>query len=247
MAVDPLQKIMMQQSWDRRINGMSNRQGWVHEVGDGKNAPKDMVRVCMGIRGDGSPWLSPWIHTTNMRGGARERRMFKVGQNVRLSSQGGDMMQSTVSHWAENKSFPAPDQADSVNGESYQMGSLRVSKSDSSSYNIWMADSNNPTQPHQGQTGQPETGQASDAADTGGGGGGGGGDATMAFRVSNDGGITGRIGKGDSAMRFQSHKDGVKIKAKGGNVLFVTKDGVFTSKPLKISKDTIPDDDEFNK
>ena len=39
---------------------------------------------CIGKDKDGKDILSPWLNTANMRGGAREQRFYKKGQNLSL-------------------------------------------------------------------------------------------------------------------------------------------------------------------
>src|ERR1035437_5332813 len=104
--LDPYNKVLFALAEHARVSANSDRVGYVHEI------QKDKMRICMGIRPDGSPWLSPWLHTTDHRGGTRERDVYKAGQNVRMSSPGGDHRQATVSPWAESDSFPAPAHAD---------------------------------------------------------------------------------------------------------------------------------------
>jgi hypothetical protein len=250
-AFNQWQHVLFELAEQRRQNAISDRVGYVHEVN------KDKVRVVMGIRPDGSPWLSPWLHTTNMRGGARERRLFAKGQNVRLSAPGGDFRQATLTHWAESKDYPAPDHADSYpNGETFQMGKLRVAKvapsqsggggqqsgklgasSDDHSYDIWI-DNDAGTKPnHQDQSGKAQSGGGSQTttsmpqskAP----------DPVMKLRVNEKGYITGRVG---TTARFAAHKDGVKIKH-SGHTIFVDKDGCWTTTPIDIKQDPIPDDD----
>jgi hypothetical protein len=92
----------------------------------------------------------------------------------------------------------------------------------------------------------------------------GGEKARIKFRINNDGGITGRIGNGDSAVRFATHKDGAKIRVgntwfvaskKDKNALIAADKDVhvdpqgtpFVNKPWKIAqgpKDPIPNDDK---
>ena len=73
---------------------------------------------------DGKPCLSPWINTADHRGANSEQHVYKVGQNVRMSSMNGDYAMATVTHWAPSNSAPGPDHAD---GESHtrQIGDNR--------------------------------------------------------------------------------------------------------------------------
>lgn len=270
MSIDPMQKVIFRQAEHIRKTSHSDRTGWIYEV------KKDAVRVCMGYKPDGSEWLSPWLDTTNMRGGARERRDFIKGQSVRLSAAGADFRLATVSHWAPSKPFPAPDHADDIKGESYQMGKLRVSKvkpddqqsggqggggggasgqSDSGSkhsYNIWIAEEDGQSEQHQGQQSTPFDGVGSGSSSGSAAGGGQqqqkkSGTPAMVMRVSEDGGITARVGKDEEAFRFSASKDGAKISYGSGEKamsIFVTKEGCYSTKPIRIKKDSIKNDDK---
>ena len=203
------QRILFELAEHRRMNAMSDRVGSVAAV------QKDKIRVTMGISHDGSPWLSPWLDTTDHRGGATERRQYVVGQNVRVSAPGGDYRQATVTRWAPSESYPAPAHADAITGESYQLGKLRVSKvggqqsggesggssgggSQDHSYNIWVAteDSQNPSY-------QPQSGQKQTSVPSGGGGQqqqSNAGKPAMNLRISEKGGFTALIGSDDSGV-----------------------------------------------
>lgn len=246
------QALLFELAEQRRQNGISDRVGHIHEV------QKDKVRVVMGIKQDGTEWLSPWLHTENHRGGSRERLQYVKGQSVRINAPGGDLRQGTVSPWAESKSFPAPDHAEQVNGDSWQLGKLRVSKnragqqnSDGQSggssggsqqqgggdnfYDIWIADSEG-TQPQQAQSGQEVNAQASaqgsqssqQQAGT----------PQMKLRVSEQGYITGRVG---TDARFSAHQKGVKLKFKNF-AIFVDEAGCWSTQPIQVKGDPIPDD-----
>ena len=85
----------------------------------------------MGQRLDGKPVLSPWLDTSNHRGGARERRFYKKGQNVTIDTVNGQMDESaTVSADAPNDKFKAPDHAEEAgeDAETYQLGELHTTK-----------------------------------------------------------------------------------------------------------------------
>lgn len=237
-----MQKVMFELAEHRRKTAHGDRVGYVHEV------QKDKMRVVIGIKNDGSPWLSPWLHTTDHRGGTSERDVYKKGQNVRLSATGADFRQATVSPYAESKSFPAPDHADDAGpqAKTFQNGKLRfTANGDGHSHTIWVADSDSQHPEHQDQTGQPESGSGGGASGSGGGGQSAGKPA-MTLRVSEKGFLTGRVGEGDKAYRFAATDKGVKIAyGKGKNSIFVTDKGCFTTEPLKISKDEIKDDDDF--
>jgi hypothetical protein len=245
MAVDPLQKLIFQVMEHRRMTSNSDRMGHVKEV------QGDKMRVVMGIKHDGSEWMSPWLHTTDHRGGTTERDVYKQGQNVRLSATGADFRQATVSPYAESKPFPAPAHADDAGpqAKTFQNGKLRTTANgDGHSHTVWVAQDDSQNPQHQDQTGQAETGSGSDSSSSG-------GQQqqkqdskpAMVLRVSEKGFLTGRVGEGDKAYRFSATDKGVKIAyGKGKNSVFVTEEGCFTTKPFKIKKDSIKDDDEFH-
>jgi hypothetical protein len=70
---------------------MQRRQaGGVHQ-GTVDEVKGDKIRVAWGKDPDGKPVLSPWLDTSNHRGGARERRFYKKGQNVTIDTVNGEM------------------------------------------------------------------------------------------------------------------------------------------------------------
>lgn len=110
----------------RRVAG-GQHQGTVHEV------KGDKIRVVWGRDPDGRPVLSPWLDTSDHRGGARERRFYHQGQNVTIATVNGDMNEAaTVSADAPNQEHKAPDHADDAGAEAetYQLGELRITKKD---------------------------------------------------------------------------------------------------------------------
>jgi len=99
----------------------------------------DRVRAVWGYDADGRPVLSPWLETSDHRGGARERRFYQKGQNVTISTVDGQMDEAaTISADAPNDTFKPPDQADDAGAESetYQLGKLQVTKK-ADSYEIF--------------------------------------------------------------------------------------------------------------
>lgn len=116
----------------RRVVG-TQYQGVVEEVRG------DKLRVRWGTDPNGQPVLSPWLDTSDHRGGARERRYYARGQNVTVATIDGDMNEAaTVSADAPNNDFKAPDQADDAGAEAetYQLGKLQVTKK-AESYEIF--------------------------------------------------------------------------------------------------------------
>jgi hypothetical protein len=214
----------------RRMVSQSDRVGSVHEV------KKDKIRVNMGTRPDGSPWLSPWLHTEDHRGfssdntGHTQRQVYSVGQSVKVSMN-HDHRASTVSPYAESKSQPAPAHADDYldskeapTAETYQNGKLRVTsghKGDDKKkfHEVWIADEDDKPPAHQEQSGQAggsssttqQTQQQKSKAKP-----------VLKMRISEDGGFTARY---QSDMRVSATKDGAKVKA-GSNFASATKTNV---------------------
>jgi hypothetical protein len=104
-----------------------------------KEVKGDKIRVVTGKDSEGKDILSPWIHTASMRGGARERRFFKEGQNVRLMNATGDLRQAVLLPGAPNKAFPSPDHANETgqDEETYQLGELRYRRK-GDGYEMWL-------------------------------------------------------------------------------------------------------------
>src|SRR5262245_43135302 len=207
MALRDFQQLLLDQRERFRRESYGERVGRVHEV------QGDKVRVVLGGTPD-KPMLSPWLHTTNMRGGARERRFFRKGQTVRLSCPGGDLRQATVTHYAESDYYPAPDHADDAgeNSETYQQGSTRQTITEDTS-ETWLAqqESQQPNVRGQGvikgqQQGQQQQGEQQKSP----------GSPASILRQNKDGGITGRIG---TDVRFAAHEKGPKLKAKQSHML----------------------------
>src|SRR3982751_1249105 len=119
-------------SLKQRIDNMVT-DGPVHEV------KGDKMRVVIGKDKDGKDVLSPWIHTSDHRGGSRERRFYKKGQNVRLFSPSGDIRQAVLMPGSPNKAYPAPTHANESgqDEETYHFDNLRVRKT-GKGYRIWL-------------------------------------------------------------------------------------------------------------
>jgi hypothetical protein len=212
MALDPMSKLIFDVAQQKREAARSDRMGTVHEV-DG-----DKIRVNMGLASDGSPLLSPWLHTTDHRGGTTERDVYRKGQNVRLAATGADMRQATVSAYAPNQANPPPGHADSAgtNAKTLQAGPVRTTVDGDGSHNVWIDD-----------------------------GSGGAGKPKMIYRASSDGFLTGRVGDGDKSFRFAATDKGVHIShGKGDKSIWVTDKGCFCTEPLKIDKNPLKFDDD---
>lgn len=246
MALRDFQQLLLDQRERFRRESYGDRVGRVHEV------KGDKVRVVLGGTPE-KPMLSPWLHTTLMRGGARERRFFRKGQTVRLSCPGGDLRQATVTHYAESDYYPAPDHADDAgeDSETYQQGRTRQTITEDTQ-ETWLAQEESQQPNVQGQGvikggqqqrgGQQQQGQQQK----------GPGSPASILRQNKDGGITGRIG---SDVRIASHEKGAKIKAKQNHVLVDKGDDrvkvksekdPWVNKPwvIKDHEDPIPDDNK---
>jgi hypothetical protein len=206
--LDPMQKVLFELAEHRRKTATSDRMGTVHEVS------KDKIRVNMGLKADGSPWLSPWLHTTDHRGGTTERDFYRKGQNVRLSAVGADFRQATVSAYAPNQANPPPAQADSAgpNSKTLQAGPVRTTVDADGSHNVWIADGDKPAMIYRADQSGFLTGRV--------------GEGGKSFRfAATDKGVHISHGQGDKSI-------------------WVTEDGCFCSEPLKISKNPLKFDDD---
>lgn len=111
--MDQLYQILLQLSQARRRQGVSERDGTIHQVWRQNGEQK--VRVNIGMRPDGSPWLTPWLKVEDHHGSHRIQRKFHQGMNVKVSTVGGDMRNATVTPHGENVGHPEPDHADDYN------------------------------------------------------------------------------------------------------------------------------------
>lgn len=106
---NPYERMIFELAEQKRQNAVQDRMGTIYQVWCNNGEQK--VRVQIGTRPDGSPWLSPWLHTEDPRGSKREEFKYHVGQNVKLSGIGGDMRQATITPWAENQVHQRPNHA----------------------------------------------------------------------------------------------------------------------------------------
>lgn len=235
---DDYQRLMQQISDLRRQ--MSN----LFQVGTVEEVKKDKIRMKMGKDKDGKEVLSPWLNTSNHRGGATEARFYKKGQTLSLICPGGDIAQGMITPYAPNKNFKRPEHADDSgqDEESYQLEDYRQ-KQTKEGVDFWLQEDDSKKQQQQ-----------SSSQSGGGGGQGGGGQqqqqqkkghtggekAKVKTRLHKEGGITHRIGK-DS--RVAAHKDGSKLRMSSDWVV-VTKGKIIFSKPPILGKDPIPNDDK---
>lgn len=218
---------------ERRLAGMI-RPATVKEV------KGDKMRMVIGKDKDGQEVLGPWMDTTNHRGGARERRFYKEGQNLMLIAPNGDLSQAAIAAFAPNKKFRTPDHANKKgqDEETYQLEDMRVKKT-KKGYAIWLQQPKQQNQQQQDQQGlgggndskteKPEEHEPQKP------------DPDAIIQLAKDGGITARVGKDENAMRVAVNKNGAKLKA-GDNYVTVTKDGIF----IKGKKLVMEGTDEFH-
>jgi hypothetical protein len=110
----------------RRSGTGSARQAVVHEVKEADGERK--MRCILGIRPDGTPWLSPWVPTQEGRSpNARHQGLVEKGMNGILNLP-GDFRQATFTPGAEAKHAPQPKHASQINGDVSSYGKkMRVS------------------------------------------------------------------------------------------------------------------------
>jgi len=230
---DDYQRLIGQIADLRRQMANMHQTGTVHEVKGTK------LRMVLGKDSKGKEILSPWLNTNSMRGGAREQRFFKKGQNLSLFCPGGDVAQGIIQPYAPNTDFKTPEHADGSgqDEESYQLEDMRA-KQTKEGTDTWL-------QPDE----EKKEGQQSSQQGGSGGQGGqkqqkkghvGGDKAVMKVRMNKDTGHTMRVGK-DS--RLAAHKDGAKIRM-GSDWVVVSKGKIIFSKPPIIGKDPIKNDDK---
>jgi len=218
---DDYQRILQELSRLRRQMADMFQVGTVHEVKGTK------LRMVIGKDKGGQPVLSPWLNTSNHRGGATEQRFYKKGQTLGIICPNGDVSQGMITPYAPNKQFKTPEQADgSGQGEeSYQLENYRE-KQTKDGADQWLQDGDDKQQEQQG--GQQKKGHV------------GGEKAKIKSRMNKDGGITHRV---STDSRMHVHKDGVKMRTKKDWVVVTTKGQIVMSKPPIISKDPIKNDD----
>lgn len=224
MSSDDLVRNVMRRLTElERVMGNTVKVGTVHEV------KKDKLRMVWGKDKDGKDVLSPWLPTGNHRGGAREARFYKKGQNVVMFSPGGDLRQGIVMPYSPNKNFMRPDHANKSgqDEETYQIDDLRVKKT-KEGYDIWLQPPNQ--KQNQQNSYLRKMPQQQDS-----------GTVKSKVRLNKDGGITGRIG---TKVRFSAHEKGAKIKAGGKYAIFCDDKGCWSTHEIKVKKDPIPDDDK---
>lgn len=208
-----------------------------------EEAKGSRIRPNLGKGNDGKDVLGPWLHTGNHRGGAREGKFYKKGQNLMAISPTGDLAQAVLIPYAHNNEHKRPDHA-SESGqdeETYQQGDLRVKKT-KDGYAIWLQEENKKQdqQQGQGQGGQEKNPKATAAKkheqQSP--------DGRVVVRIHNDGGVEARVKQGNDIFRFKATKEGVKMKA-GSTFAVVQKGKLLISQPWELAqKDPMTDDDK---
>ena len=189
MAED-YQRLLQEISDLKRQMANTFQVGTVHEV------KGDKLRMVVGKTKDGKEVLSPWLNTSNHRGGATEARFYKKGQTLGLICPGGDLAQGMIAPYAPNKNFKRPEHAnESSDGEeSYQLENYRQKQS-TEGVDMWLQD---------GDGGGDSKGHV------------GGESAKVKTRLNAEGGITHRVGKDN---RLAAHERGVKMRVKSDYVV----------------------------
>jgi len=224
------QRVLQQLSALRRQMADTFQVGTVHEV------KGDKLRMVIGKDKKGKEVLSPWLNTSNHRGGATESRFYKKGQTLQMIAPNGDMAMASIAPFAPNKDFTRPEQANenSDGEESYQLENYRQ-KQTKDGNDMWLQDEEKKQQ----QGGQQAGGQGGGGQQQDKKGHSGGSKAKIKSRMNKDGGITHRVGTDN---RLAAHKDGAKVRTKA-NWVVVTSKQIILSKPPIIGRDPVPNDD----
>ncbi len=167
MSMNPLSHLIHHLAIARSNIANSDRTGTVHEIKGSK------MRVNIGNQADGKPLLSPWLHTSNHRGGSQDHQQYAVGQTVKLSTAGGSIRQASISPYATSNAFKGPAQMpEEPKGDYAQIGGKGFESSTmDGSHNQWVSKEDHSPTPPQAASGQPESG----GGDSGGSGSSGGG------------------------------------------------------------------------
>jgi hypothetical protein len=212
-----------------QLADLGRKMGQMVQYGTVKEVKKDKFRAVIGKGSDGEEVLGPWLDTANQRGGARERRFYKKGQNVVMLMPTGDPAQAVQLPFAPNNEFKPPDHANNTgqDEEPYQLEDLRVRKK-GKGYEIWL-------EPPDRSTGGGGAGGSQGSAGNNGGNGNGVNEKVFLQKDS----VTGRVGKN----WFVAHKKGAKLQA-GNDFAAVTEGKLICSRAWEIGKDPIQQDDK---
>ena len=204
----------------------TNRQCTVKEVKEEGGERK--VRCVMGIKPDGSEWLSPWMSTQEQRSGQeRSQSSLKPGQNGVIQ---GSFRQGTFSSQGEATHAQQPKHAPQTNGPSQSVGKKFRSAT------------------HGGQDDQQQGGGQSGGGQSGGSGGqsgGGGQQQEKEHYAAHEKGAKIRAG---TENYFVSEKDKKNLmRSKIDNYVHAVEGQNFVNKPWVIKdspKDPVPNHDE---
>jgi len=120
MPIDQMDKVFQQVAAARRVGGMAQRHGLVHEVKEGGGERK--VRLVLGFH-NGKPWLSPWMNTEEHRGGTSSQQQVEKGQPMVMTCHNGDYRNVTCTPSSESKANPQPPHAPQFQGDTTSNGS----------------------------------------------------------------------------------------------------------------------------
>ena len=111
-----MERMIAEITYLKRIVGTMIRSGTVKEV------KVDKLRPLVGKDKNGKDVIGPWLDTSSHRGGSRERKHFKEGQNIMLLCPTGDLAQALIIPHGPNKDHQSPDHAneDGKDEETYQ-------------------------------------------------------------------------------------------------------------------------------
>jgi hypothetical protein len=118
---DQMTRLLNQVAMARQINGMAQRHGYVHEVKESGGERK--IRLVLGFNKQGEPWLSPWLHTEEHRGGSSSQQLVEKGQAMVMTCHAGSYRNATCSPSGESQSNPQPPHAPQFNGDTSSNGS----------------------------------------------------------------------------------------------------------------------------
>jgi hypothetical protein len=247
-----MQRMMYELAELKRQSGTAQRQGYVHEVKEEGGERK--ARVVLGMKKDGSPWLSPWMHSEEQRGGSRHQTLLEKGQNVSITGHGSDYRMGHLTPQAEGKSFPQPAHASKINGDTSQVGKLRVSnnrpkKQESGGggaaggsggsggggqqedgehfHETWIAEEDDNPPKHQDQTGKATTGGSGASSSSSSSSQQGGQSQQSSDKAAVKHRVSEKGGITDRVgedVRHQTHKKGAKMKAKKDTIVLVDKE-----------------------
>lgn len=241
MGMNPLSAIIHSLAVSKSQIARSDRTGTVHAINGNK------MQVNIGNQSDGTPYLSPWLHTSNHRGGSKDHQQYAVGQTVKLSAAGGDFRQADVSPYATSEAFPAPAQMPKTPAGDYVQtgGNSYETKTMQGSTNSWVSTENITQPPPQPASGQPESGGGSDPSSSGSSQQQQKPSPKTIHRIDPTGGQTMRYGNDDNSPRVAITDKGSQLTT-GKNSFWTDKDGVWCTQPPKIKKCSLKNDNKYD-